>query len=94
MSSVEYGVYRKWFDWVIREEKPHVDLIGAGIFNKYTGLIIDNKYYSKYENCRLAGIQLPEKYKQNANVSSKYPIVGKLLTHQWHRPFEIMPMWS
>ena len=27
MSSVEYGVYRKWFDWVIRQEKPHVDLI-------------------------------------------------------------------
>ncbi|CAB3987458.1 thymidine kinase 2, mitochondrial-like, partial [Paramuricea clavata] len=27
MSSIEYGVYRKWFDWVIREEKPHVDLI-------------------------------------------------------------------
>ena len=28
MSSVEYGVYRKWFDWIIKEEKPHVDLIG------------------------------------------------------------------
>ena len=28
MSSVEYGVYRKWFDWMVTEEKPHVDLIG------------------------------------------------------------------
>lgn len=27
MSSVEYGVYRKWFDWMVTEEKPHVDLI-------------------------------------------------------------------
>ena len=31
MSSVEYGVYRKWFDRIIKEEKPHLDLIGEEI---------------------------------------------------------------